>query len=197
MTEVSVRTRILFLLPVLALTNCSDSTGPSGRPYFIALEDHDCAASVGPVDTVSQPGGGLVPNAGSAFIDSVITLDRPRRTVFWMLGISTVYPTAFGELTFVLLRVPNPPPVGVYPVAAVADSTVFLEGYSAPWAARSVEFDMSDDTFVQSPFVGTITVEESDATGIVGRFDLAEGRYLFDGVQRCMSASGRFSTRQR
>jgi hypothetical protein len=67
---------------------------------------------------------------------------------------------------------------------------VFLEGYSAPWAARGVGFDMSEADFVPAPFTGTITIEESIAAGVVGRFDLAEGRYLFDGVLRCMTASG-------
>jgi hypothetical protein len=100
-------------------------------------------------------------------------------------------------LTFVLLRVSNPPPAGVYPIRAVRDSAVFLEGYSGPCAATGVEFDVSEADFVPAPFTGTITIEESDAAGVVAWFDLEEGRYLFDGVLRCMAASGRFRTRER
>jgi hypothetical protein len=142
-----------------------------------------------------QPGG--VPNAGSGYIDSIIPNDAPRRTVLWVVGFSTFYhdPVSSGDLTFILLRVPDPPPVGVYPIRALADSTVFLEGYGAAWVGR--EFDMSDVGFVTEPFTGEITIEESDASGVVGRFSLNEGRYLFDDELRCMSASGRFSTRQR
>jgi hypothetical protein len=191
-----LRPRIAFLLSALALTNCSgDNTGPSDPAYFIALQDRPCDTSLGSIDTLSQPGG-VAPNAGSGFIDST-SGPRPPFTVLWVVGTSTVYSSISGDLTFVLLRVRNPPPVGVYPVGSVADSTVFLESYSAPWAARPVPFDMSEVGFVTAPFTGTITIEESDATGVVGRFDLAEGQYLFDGGLRCMAASGRFSSRER
>jgi hypothetical protein len=54
---------------------------------------------------------------------------------------------------------------------------------------------MTEAGFVTASFTGSITIEESDSTGVVGRFDLGEGQYLFDGVLRCMSASGRFSSR--
>jgi len=193
-----LRGRIALLLSAFALMNCSgDSTGPSTPAYFIALRDHPCDTSVGPVDTViNGPATEVAPNAGSGFIDSTAG-PRPPFTVLWVAGTSTLYSPNYGDLTFVLLRVRNPPPVGVYLVGAVADSTVFLEGYSAPWAARGVPFDMSEAGFVTAPFTGSITIEESDSTGVVGRFDLAEGQYLFDGVLRCMAASGRFSSRER
>ena len=187
--------RLLPRLSVIVMMGCGgDHVDPSGPAFFTALDDRPCSSTAGSVDIIMQPRG-VAPNAGSDFIDSTSAIDRPPRTLLWVIGLSTLYPSSYGDLTFVLLRVPNPPPVGVYPITPVGDSTVFLEGYTAPWAARGVPFDMSDGGFVTAPFNGTITIEESDATGVVGRFTLDEGRYLFAGVPRCMTASGEFTTR--
>jgi hypothetical protein len=138
---------------------------------------------------------GAPPNAGSGYIDSYGPGDRPPRTVFWVVGFSSLR-WSVGELVFVLLLTPNPPPVGTYPLQAVAHSTVWLENCTATYRYDEVPFEMSDSGFVVEPFAGSVRIEESDTRGVIGTLT-TQGRYTYDGVIRCMSGSGRFSTRPR
>ena len=179
---------------MLCLLSCygGDSWEPSPPPYYTLVSDGPCNGSVPLPDTLMQPRG-LPPNAGSGYIDSYGPADRPPRTVFWVVGFSR-YGGSVGQLTFVLLRVPNPPPIGTYPLEAVADSTAWLEGYTPTYRFDDVPFDMSEVDFVVEPFTGSVQIEESDSSGVVGTLT-TEGRYRYDGVLRCMWAASRFSTR--
>jgi hypothetical protein len=187
------RTLVLFGL-VLCQPSCQggDSSEPSPPPFFTLLSDGPCDGPAALTDTLMQPHG-QAPNAGSGYIDSYGPGDRPARTVFWVVGFSR-YAGTVGQLTFVLLRVPNPPPVGRYRLEALADSTVWLEEYTPTYRYDGVPFDMSEADFVVEPFTGSVDIEESDSSGVVGTLS-TEGRYRYDGVLRCMRANSRFSTR--
>ena len=184
---------VCAMLPILACGG-SDTLEPSSPGYNTVLRDGPCDGPPPPADTLMQPQG-VPPNAGSDYIDSSGPGDRPPRTVFWVVGFSSLRPTV-GELVFVLLRTPNPPPVGSYGLGAVADSTAWLENYTPTYSYDGVPFEMSDEGFVTQPFTGAIRIEESDSTGVIGTLT-TEGRYMYDGVVRCLSAVGRFSTRLR
>ena len=80
------------------------------------------------------------------------------------------------------------------PLEALADSTAWLEEYTPTYSFDEVPFDMSEVGFVVEPFTGSVEIEESDSSGVVGTL-ITEGQYRFDGVIRCMRASSRFSTR--
>jgi hypothetical protein len=190
------RVRKLLTMGPLAFAAACGGDGPlSASPpaYFTLLRDAVCGSGPVATDTLMQPSG-LPPNAGLGYIDSTGVIDRPPRTVFGVIGYSSLTPlAAVGQLGFMLLRTPNPPPVGAYPIQALADSTVWLEQYSPPWG-DGIPFDMSEGDFVTEPFVGTLHIEESDSTGVEGTFTI-EGRYRWAGQVRCMSATSRFSSR--
>jgi hypothetical protein len=181
---------------MLMLLACGggDGLAPSVPAYYTLLRDGPCDGPAPAADTLMQPHG-LSPNAGSAYIDNHGPGDRPARTVFWVVGFSSLRESV-GQLTFVLLRTPNPPPVGTYPLQALADSTVWLEEYTPTYRFDEVPFDMSESGFVIEAFAGSVRIEESDASGVIGTLT-TQGRYQYDGVLHCMSAAGRFSTRAR
>jgi hypothetical protein len=184
---------ILPLGLLLCQVSCySDTWGPSPPRFYTLVSDGPCTGPVPLTDTLMQPHG-AAPNAGSGYIDSLSPGDRPARTVFWVVGFSR-YVGSVGQLTFVLLHVPNPPPVGTYQLEALADSTAWLEEYTPTYRFDEVPFDMSEADFVAEPFAGSVHIEESDSSGVVGTLT-TEGRYRYDGVLRCMSAASRFSTR--
>jgi len=183
---------VLLIGIVLCQPSCDGSSGPSPPRYYTLVSDGPCDGPAPLTDTLMQPHG-VPPNAGSGYIDSLGPGDRPARTVFWVVGFSR-YVGTVAQLTFVLLHVPNPPPVGSYPLEALADSTAWLEEYTPTYSFDEVPFDMSEVDFVVAPFTGSVDVEESDSSGVVGTLT-TEGRYRFDGVVRCMRASSRFSTR--
>ena len=171
-----------------------DRFGPSTPAYYMLLADGRCGAAIA-LDTVMQPGNPPgSPNAGSGVIDG-----PPTRAAFWVLGTSR-RTGAFSQLLFMLVDVPSPLPAGTYPVRALADSTVWLEDYRGPHQGAGFPTDMntaraSGTSFIAEPVTGSIVVEESDGTGAVGTFSL-RGRYVNAVGTHCLSASGRFSTRQ-
>jgi len=189
------RSRALILLALmLCQPSCDggDSAGPSPPRFYTLVSDGPCDGLPALTDTLMQPHG-QPPNAGSDYIDSYGPGDRPARTVFWVVGFSH-YVGTVGQLVFVLLHVPDPPPVGRYPLKALADSSAWLEDYTPTYAFDGVPFDMSEVDFVVEPFTGWMDIEESDSSGVVGTLS-TEGRYRYDGVLRCMRATSRFSTR--
>jgi hypothetical protein len=55
---------------------------------------------------------------------------------------------------------------------------------------------MTEEGFVVAPFVGSVHIEASDSSGVVGTL-ITQGSYRYDGVLRCVWASARFSSRLR
>jgi hypothetical protein len=183
---------VLMIGIMVGQASCDGGHAPSPPPFYTLLRDGPCDGPTPLTDTLMQPHG-VAPNAGSGYIDSQGPNDRPARTVFWVVGFSR-YAGSVGQLTFILLHVPNPPPVGTYRLEALADSTAWLEEYTATYAFDEVPFDMSEVNFVVEPFTGSVTIEESDSSGVVGTLT-TEGSYRFDGIVRCMRAASRFSSR--
>jgi len=167
---------------------------PRPQPYLTLLRDGPCDRPPPPSDTLMQPHG-LPPNAGTGYIASNGPEDRPSRTVFTLVGYSR-NGVSVGELIFIFLRVPNPPPAGTYALEAVADSAVWLEGYMPPYTMDDGPFDMTEEGFVVAPFVGSVHIEASDSSSVVGTL-ITQGSYRYDGVLRCVWASARFSSRLR
>ncbi|HET9726040.1 MAG TPA: hypothetical protein VFP28_03925 [Gemmatimonadales bacterium] len=192
----TARGRLVLIGALSLLLSCGEGGGfePRLQPYYTLLRDGPCDGPTPPTDTLMQPHG-LPPNAGTGYIGSTGPEDRPPRTVFTVLGYSR-NGVSVGELIFILLRVPNPPPAGTYALEDVADSTAWLEDYLPPYRMDDVPFDMTEDGFVVAPFVGSVHIEASDSSGVVGTL-IVQGSYRYDGVLRCMWASGRFSTRFR
>ena len=184
------------LVLAAAVLGCGggDPFGSSQPPYYMLIADGRCGTPIA-LDSVMQPGNPPgSPNAGSGAIAG-----PPNRTAFWILG-SSRSTGIFSQLLFMLVDVPSPLPAGTYPVGALADSTVWLEDYWGPHQGAGFPTDMntaraSGTSFIAEPVTGSIVVEESDGTGAVGTFSL-RGRYVNAVGTHCLSASGRFSTRQ-